>query len=211
MPAYKNYGGGNRVYLSVRNGKLMQSAKQDTAGAEPVKNKEGETKYFIVYDAIEGKITGFGTKENEYNGQKIKSFYFDVTDSENTFRIEINQDSGNFVSVATRFPNIDFDKSVVVQPAVFPTDKGGKSYFVFLKQNGENLKSAFEKEAMPKWEAITKKNGDFLSWDKTEQTTFLLNEINKLTEKLPSAHGAALSAVPNELEVTEGGDDDLPF
>lgn len=85
-----NSQGGSKVFLSISNGKLVRSFKEKTEGTVSRINKAGREVFEMFYDALEGTITGVGTKESDYG----KFLVVQVESNGVNYQLEMNFSSG---------------------------------------------------------------------------------------------------------------------
>ena len=57
------------TYVDMRNGKIYRYSKTNEMGTTPIQNKNGDIKYYFIYDYIEGTVTNFSTREEEVVGK----------------------------------------------------------------------------------------------------------------------------------------------
>jgi len=202
----------NVIYVSIREGKLNIAATSQTENAIAKVMDDGSTKYYSVYDNIEGVITGFSTKEDEYNGKKTMKLMIRISDGKENYILQMSVESAYFRGFATKVPNIDFSKKILIAP-VLKEENGKKQYGLLLKQGEDWLKSAFTKDnpnGMPEIVPLTNAKGAIVSWDSSLQNDFLLNIVNEASGRLSTPTTVAVTEGDFE-ETQEQSEDDLPF
>lgn len=205
-----------KTFVHIKKG-LFHIKTDGPEGANlSIKKDDGSTVYYQTFRQFVGRITGFSTKVDEYNGEKIDKFCISLTAEGKQYQVDINQQSGTFRRFVQQIVNADPTKEVTLQPVYEESADGKKRSGIFIKQGDQNMKFSFTKEnpgGCPELEVIKLKGGKEIL-DSTEQTTFFLNQANSWASGLtPPAEAALMSAVPADEEeiVTGSSDDDLPF
>ena len=102
------------TFLTVMDGSLVQSHKEPIEGRTTTRvNKNGKTVHEEKFDVIEGKLISLKTKEHETYG---KQYVLGVQDGEDTFYINIGQNSGSAARFLKALPNVDLSKRVKLMP-----------------------------------------------------------------------------------------------
>lgn len=164
----------NRIFLGVADGKITQSAKEDTAGA--VKHvKDGKISYRLIHDAIEGILTNISIKENEYNGQKIRSWVLTISDMGLTYQLELSIKGGYGSSMikALANPKIDFSKPLKFSPWAKTVNNKQKTA-MYVSQSGDQIDWFFTKETpngLPEPKKVMFEGTE--KWDWYDQLQFL--------------------------------------
>jgi hypothetical protein len=161
--------GGNGIFLSITNGKLVRQFKQPTDKSVKRINKLGREVHEEFYDSLSGYITDIKTKESEYG----KFWVITVKDQEFTYFIELKYSSGYAVSFLKALPNVSFSNVVTLTPKL-TIDGDKKSSVLFINQHGVGLKHYWNKAnpgELPPLKQIKVKG--VTTWDDTERMEYL--------------------------------------
>lgn len=202
----------NSLYFSVRNGKVMRYSKTQEEGTTVIPTKDGQKRFYYVYDFIEGLITGFKTKEGEIMGKSKLFFQISMTDNGENYNVEIDVDSNYFRAFAMTVLSADPNHPVKIAP--FQREEAGiKKTGLFVVQNGKPCKYKYTKENpgdLPDIEVTKNKKGEVVDVDNEKRNAFLFEELNKwLTEAIGMS--SSYTPTPKESEDTFEDMDDLPF
>lgn len=205
----------NRTFLGVADGKITQKAEETTPGA--VKSeKDGKTYYKLHHDAIEGVLTSIAVKENEFNGQVIKSWVLTLSDMGDTYQLEVNVKGGYGSSLikALANPVIDFTQPIRLQPWAKTVNNVKKSA-MYVSQAGNQIDWYFTKDnpnGLPEPKVVKFEGKD--KWDWYDQLQFLEQFVkNTIAPKLKAAapvYKTPEYAPPADIS-SAPEDDDLPF
>jgi hypothetical protein len=204
----------NSLYFSVRNGKVTRYSKTQQEGTTMVPTKDGQARYYFIYDFIEGLVLGFRTKEDEIMGQKKTFFQIQMTDEGENYTVELDVDSNYFQSFALTVLNADVNQPLRLAPYMREED-GKKKTGLFVIQNGKPLKYKYTKDNpgnLPGIEVTKNKQGKVVDVDRDERNKFLFEELNKWLSAGITVNRTSFDKVA-EPEVTEEEDfdDGLPF
>lgn len=169
MGLQSNSGGGNVVFLSITNGKLVRQFKQPTDKSVKRTNKVGKEVHEEFYDSLSGFITDIKTKESEYG----KFWVISLKDGSTTYNLETKYSSGYAVSFLKALPNVSFSEVVTLTPKL-TIDGDKKSSVLFINQNGVGLKHYWTKadpKQLPQLKQIKVKG--VATWDDTERMEYL--------------------------------------
>ena len=169
MGLQSNQSGGNGVFLSITNGKLVRQFKQPTDKSVKRTNKMGREVHEEFYDSLSGYITDIKTKESDYG----KFWVVTVKDQEFTYFIELKYSSGYAVSFLKALPNVSFSNVVTLTPKL-TIDGDKKSSVLFINQHGVGLKHYWNKAnpgELPPLKQIKVKG--VTTWDDTERMEYL--------------------------------------
>lgn len=166
------------------------------------------------YAEIEGVITGFHFKDEEWENNPIRKCYIEISDSDGTYSIGINTDTGMFPQLIGFLANVDLSKPLSLIPSLrFDKDKTGKEVkrrTLFVKQGEKFAKNAFNAESgvkVPSWNKV--QVGKKTMIDKSEFLEFYENIVTKKLAKLVgSAPTITETETRDEAPIV---DDDLPF
>lgn len=204
----------NSLYFSVRNGKVMRYSKTQQEGTTNLPTKDGQARYYFVYDFIEGLITGFRTKEDEIMGQKKLFFHVQMSDNGENYTVEIDTDSNYFQSFAMTVLNADINQPVKLSPFMKIEDDKKKSG-MFVLQFDKPLKYKYTKDnpgELPGIEITKNKQGKVVDVDREERNKFLFEELNKWLSAGITVNRTPFDKVAQpEATVLDDEDLDLPF
>ena len=161
--------GGNGVFLSITNGKLVRQFKQPTDKSVSRVNKVGKEVHEEFYDSLTGFISDIKTKESDYG----KFWVVSVKDDKHTYFLEMKYSSGYAVSFLKALPNVSFSELVTLTPKL-TIDGDKKSSVVFINQNGVGLKHFWNKAnpgELPQLKQIKIKG--VLTYDDSERMEYL--------------------------------------
>jgi len=161
--------GGNGIFLSITNGKLVRQFKQPTDKSVSRVNKVGKEVHEEFYDSLTGFISDIKTKESDYG----KFWVVSVKDDKHTYFLEMKYSSGYAVSFLKALPNVSFSELVTLTPKL-TIDGDKKSSVVFINQNGVGLKHFWNKAnpgELPQLKQIKVKGVS--TWDDTERMEYL--------------------------------------
>ena len=169
MGLQSNQSGGNGVFLSITNGKLVRQFKQPTDKSVKRTNKMGREVHEEFYDSLTGYISDIKTKESEYG----KFWVVILKDDKYTYFLEMKYSSGYAVSFLKALPNVSFSELVTLTPKL-TIDGDKKSSVVFINQNGVGLKHYWNKAnpgELPPLKQIKIKG--VLTYDDSERMEYL--------------------------------------
>ena len=173
MGLQSNQSGGNGVFLSITNGKLVRQFKQPTDKSVKRTNKMGREVHEEFYDSLTGYISDIKTKESEYG----KFWVVILKDDKYTYFLEMKYSSGYAVSFLKALPNVSFSEHVTLTPKL-TIDGDKKSSVVFINQNGVGLKHFWNKAnpgELPQLKQIKVKGVNV--WDDSDRMLYLENYI----------------------------------
>jgi hypothetical protein len=224
------------LFVDLRNGKVMRYSKTNEIGTFPIVNSKGETRYYFMYDYIEGHVTNFSTREEEIAGKVKLKFQVHLTDQGENYILKMDVDSSYFRMFCCVLPNIDWNYPVRFIPRM-KEENGIKKSSLIVVNNGNPMKFAFTKDnpnGKPDVTFTKNKKGEIIDIDREEEQKFFFALIAKAKSQLvhpavaqdaPST--AATSGPKNGIiksrasheEATEDtfgsepftGEDDLPF
>ena len=164
-----NSNGGNGVFLSITNGKLVRQFKQATDKSVMRVNKVGREVHEEFYDSLSGYISDIKTKETEYG----KFWVISLKDGNTTYHLETKYSSGYAVSFLKALPNVAFSEVVTLTPKL-TIDGDKKQSVLFINQNGSGLKHYWTKadpKELPDLKQIKVKG--VLTFDDTDRMEYL--------------------------------------
>ncbi len=131
----------NRTYLQISYGKLRQKSTSDNPEAVERENRQGDKVWELVFNFIEGQITGIYYKESDEYGN---SFDVTIDDGEEKYGVSFKENSRYCQDFLSRLPNVDLSKWVKIAPYDFiPKDSEKNKQGITLWQNDEKLQNYF--------------------------------------------------------------------
>lgn len=224
-----------RIYLSVADGKIIRNVPEGTPGAVERINKNEKKVWEMKYSFVSGILTGIRIKENEYNGNLMKSWQLSLVDGDDLYSLEIHYDSAWATSMLNAFanPELDFHKPIKFTPWQKDKPDGKKTRCLYINQGDskESIQWVFTKDEPnglpPLVETMLKGKR---VWDNYDRMQFLEKLVEEnIIPRLPSESAAALSAqaivpppaeekedspfkdIKNQPSYEKDDDDDLPF
>lgn len=206
----------NRIFLTIGGGKVVQSygVGPDTPGAVKRERADGKVVYEIRYDSVSGVIKDVRTKDDEFNGKKIKKLVVVLADGGEEYQIETNISSRYAKSLLFALPNVDLTRPVIISPWYKEVD-GRAKMSVYIKQGEEDIPWHFGKRdnpnGLPELKEVVFKGEK--TWDDYDQIVFLTKYIETdLRKKLDEARGSTQTVAESEdAAPVPDGEDDLPF
>lgn len=168
----QNSQGGNLVFLTISNGKIVRQVKEKTENSVSRINKMGREVHEEFYDSLNGKITEVLIKENEYG-----KFWLIKMKSDSTYQLEMNYSGGYATTFLKALPNVDLNENATLTPRLI-VDGDKKRSVLFISQNGKGVKHYFTKETpngLPDLKKIKVKGKD--TWDDSDRMEFLENYV----------------------------------
>jgi hypothetical protein len=157
-------------YVRVKDGKFILSTEPD-----------------VLYDELEGLITGIRFKDEEYNGQTLRKCLFTLIDIEDgtNYQVGFPVDSSYFNTVISFLRNADLTQPLTLCPKIqgYKKEDGtdGERRSVLVKQNGTFLKGYYGKATgnqLPDFKKV-KVNGKTM-YDKTDALGELERVVNEV-------------------------------
>lgn len=134
---------GSKTYLTIINGKFAQKATADTPNAVARENKNKLTIYEVLYDALEGQITGLKMETNDFGRQ----LSVEVQSGIDKFNLSIPMESKYFDNFCYKINNVDLKREVKLVPYSFePSDGKGKKTGINFYQNDVKLMHYYTEE-----------------------------------------------------------------
>jgi hypothetical protein len=188
--ALENFSSGKK-FLSIADGKLVQTFKEPTEGAKERLNKNSRMVYEIQHDYVIGEILSIAKKENDYGIFLL----IDIKDGADIYQIS-TQFSGRYSSSFLKaLPNIDLMNPVRLLPwsMIDKNDPSRKITGITLYQNDGNgwvkVLPYYTKESpngLPEMVKVKIKGKE--SWDDTDMMDFLFaagQNCFKITVNIP--------------------------
>jgi hypothetical protein len=218
------------IYVDLRNGKVMRYSKTNESGTFPVITAKGDTRYYYIYDFIEGHVTNFSTREEEIAGKLKLKFQIHLTSEGETYIVKMDVDSAYFRMFCSVLPNIDWKYPVKLIPRM-KEENGVKKSSMIVVNNDQPMKFAFTRDfpnGKPEVTFTKNKKGEIIDIDREDEMKFFMNLISEAKASLvhpavamtpvksaaPAAPAASGFGAPKETTSTDVFDfveDDLPF
>lgn len=132
---------GFRSYLSVKDGKIRESATEDTPGAKlrSGKLKDGSTfeKWELVYKYLSGFITAI---EYDDSGKFGARWNISMQDGDENYVLQLTANARETADFLQRLPNVDFTQPVKLVPYKF---KDSGSAGIVIYQGDDKLGNYF--------------------------------------------------------------------
>jgi len=168
-------------YLRIKDGKFFLSSDKEFASP---------------YTELEGQITGFRYRDEDYEGVPQRKLYVTIQDGDERYQLGINVESSSYSSLVNFLPNVDVSKPISFHPKEDTVNKDGKDITrrsILLSQGGKYAKGYFTKDSgneLPKWDIVTV--GKKKVTDKTKYLEYLEDFVkNKIQPLLGEAPVAA--------------------
>lgn len=185
---------GNRIYLSVAEGKIIQKVDKDTPGAISYEKEDKSVIYQLKHTYIEGFLTDINVTEKEFNGKKIKQWNLDIADGGTNYQLQMSYSSGYASSMlkALLSPEMDFNLPVKLTPWARVVNNKKKTS-VYVSQNGEDIKWYFTKDepnGLPPMKQVEYKGE--LKWDDFDMMTWFEAQVKaKIVPNLYKSTGGS--------------------
>ena len=134
---------GSKTYLTIINGKFAQKVTADTPNAVARENKNKQLIHELLYDALEGQITGLKMEDSDFGRQLI----VEVQSGIDKFNLTIPMESKYFDNFCYKINGINFNDEVKIAPYSFdPNDGKGKKTGINFYQNGNKIVHYYTQE-----------------------------------------------------------------
>jgi len=186
------------IYVDLRNGKVMRYSKTNEPGTMPVVSTKGDTRYYYIYDFIEGHVTNFSTREEEIAGKTRLKFQIHMDDKGESYLVKMDVDSSYFRMFCSVLPNINWSYPVRLIPRMKEENQVKKSSMIVVN-NGNPVKFAFTKDnpnGKPEVTFTKNKKGEIVDIDREEELKFFFDLIAKAKANL--VHPAVAASAPSE-------------
>lgn len=209
------------IYVDLRNGKVMRYSKTNEPGTTGIKTQKGDTRYYYIYDYIEGHVVNFSTREEEIAGKIKTKFQIHLSDNGENYIVKMDMDSAYFRMFCSVIPNIDWNYPIRLIPRL-KEENGVKKSSLITINNGIPMKFAFTKDnpnGKPDVTFTKNKKGEIVDIDRDEELKFFMKLIQKAKSQLvhPAIAQSNSEPAPVKSETVdtdsfdEVEDDDLPF
>lgn len=208
---------GNKTFLTVADGKIIQKVTEDTPGAIKRINKENKTVYELRHGGFEGYITNINVTEREFGGKKMKQWNIDIDDIGDQYQLQLSYSSGYSMSFLKSIlnPVIDFSQPIKITPWMKVVNEKKKTA-IYLAQNGEDIPWFFTKEnpnGLPELKKV--RIGGEEKWDDYDAMQFMeaqikakvLPQLGKTKNGVSTTSNSGTPVDPNNAPE----EDDLPF
>lgn len=163
--------GGSTEYFTVSDGQLVKRVKEPTAMSQSRTNKNGVTVHEERYKALTGKLIKSELRESQYG----KDWSFTIAHEGGRYVVQMPHGSRYATDFAKRFPNIDLNQDVKLQPwALVDEASGKKRAGISIYQGGQKVEPFYTRdsaEQMPQLKQV-KVSGKMV-WDSTELDEFV--------------------------------------
>jgi len=187
-------GGSGIIYLNTVAGTFRERFREANEVTKERKLESGKTIHEREVRGIAGKIIGFAVRKprNENFGDQLIII---VEDETQRWQISTSVDGGYGIDFLRRIPNVNLHENVEIGAWQIEGDDGKKPCGIWMKQGGNKMKYAFDKDTpeMPPWEKVNLGGGK-TSWNKDGQVKFL---VKKLIDQFNNA-GINGATVPSE-------------
>ena len=186
------------IYVDLRNGKVMRYSKTNEPGTMPVVSTKGDTRYYYIYDFIEGHVTNFSTREEEIAGKTRLKFQIHMDDKGESYLVKMDVDSSYFRMFCSVLPNINWSYPVRLIPRMKEENQVKKTSMIVVN-NGNPVKFAFTKDnpnGKPEVTFTKNKKGEIVDIDREEELKFFFDLIAKAKANL--VHPAVAASAPSE-------------
>jgi len=183
--ALGNNSGASKKFVTIVGGKWVVKVDEGTEGAVTRENKLGEIVHELQYSYVDGDIAGGRIKQGQF-GSTVE---LELVDDGEAYNVQIpvpaiGQIGDYFMTFGKACRNIDPTKKLFLGLGF---DKDRNHSFLYLKQEGQTVKSAFTKEdpnGLPPWEKKTAMGKTV--WNADLQNEFLYGEIQDFFASLGS-------------------------
>lgn len=208
----------NRYITILSDGRFHETVPEGTEGAikreyETSDGKKG-TKFEVVYEKLEAKITYVDFQDGNY-GEQIK-ITFAEGDNDLTLSQGVATNFGE--DLLKKLPGVDFSKKVSVNPYAFADEKTGKmKKGVTLYQDGKKISNFFYNEVDKKAQnGFPVPEGDTKKYKSDDWKLFYLQARKFLvgyakTNIVPKFKGTEEKSDPVDYPAEDINPEDIPF
>ena len=203
MGLNKHEGG---TFLSISDGKIVRRHETEVKGKTVSRvNKLGKTVHEEKFDDIEGIIAGLRLKPDTSGQSYGDQYTLIIKDGNDTYNINMQQDSRHATSFLKCLPNVDLKKPIRLMPWSMQDKNNATKNItgITMWQEGQKIAPAYTKESpngLPEMKKVKLKGKD--TWDSYEMNEFLKVMALKLFEG---------NVKENSPTVASGTDSDTPF
>ncbi len=199
------------TYLKIKDGNFYLAT-----------DKENE----VPYKKVSGYLSNIYFRQEEFDGKKFERIYFSVQDDSDNYTFGLGLVGNAWSMLVSFLKNADVSEpmefSVGTSKNTYKKDGKDitKSYtMIYLKQNGENVKSFYNKDSgntLPKWEPV--QVGKDIVWNKLAWEEALRADVDLIVSSIgKTIHQKRGESVVEQPQTTPEVpsfthvDDDLPF
>lgn len=190
------------IYLTISNGKICRQFKTANEHTTSRINKNGKEVHEQFFDYVEGYIKNVTAENTDYG----KMWKVEIEKDGVRAYLQFNYSSGYSNGFLMAFPNLDLNQLVKISPSAKKEGDKTKTT-LFLNQNGEGLKWAWNKDnpgGLPQMKKIKVKGVE--TWDDTERMEYLEQMVkDRMLQHFGAKHQAAPVASAPEV------DEEAPF
>jgi hypothetical protein len=204
----------NKIYLSIADGKIIRRVAEGTPGAEAQTKKDGTVYFVLKYGFITGFLRNISVRSNQFQGQEMKDWQFDIEDGSEAYTLQIMYNSRYATSLINALSNpvVDFSKQITITPWMkVVNDK--KKTSCYLKQGNDDISWQFTKDepnGLPPLVISTYRGKE--QYDDYEMMQFLEKYVEtNVKPRLGSATHIDKEPNYDVPDVNPNEEDDLPF
>lgn len=194
-----------KTYLSVSDGKIVKRVEEGTPGAVSRTTKSGKVLHELKFSYVSGILTDIRIRENEFNGNLLKSWALTLVDGGEQYQLEIHYDSSwaSTMLNALANPVIDFSKPLTFSPwqKQKPDGKYTRCLYVNQGEGKDNSIPWMNPNGLPPMVEVML-NGK-KQWDSYERMQFLENMVQ--TEVRPKLISENMAAVTSTVPTAQDG------
>jgi|TARA_Y100000296_G_scaffold18163_2_gene21510 hypothetical protein len=197
---------GNKDFISIFDGKLVQRVPDGTEGAVQRKLTKGANEGKLVsektYNQVQGYITGGEIAVKEFGSKKVKEIQINLDDN-----IVLQLPMTYLSGFAKPLPNVDVKKEV--QISVYKNKRGKTK--LNISQGGNNIQWAYSQETPNGLPDVTQ--DDLGDWDFRDHDIFLELKVKEFFSTLEGAQEAPQGQAYDESGIVPQDEpvDDIPF
>ena len=210
--------GGNALYLSIIQGRMVQKVEEGTDGAKPRKfeRPDGSTgeKWEITHKNLKGFLTGIEFEDVNFgDGKSVQYLKLTFSSGDAKAVISTPSDSRYAIDFMKKLPAIDLSNVVIVNTYDFEDETGKRRTAFDIKQGDSRVYSAFwdndKKKAIGGIPTVSK--AESAKYDKDDWKIHFMKEKKFLIENTKKI---AVNLTPVNYEAVDAsGEDelDVPF
>lgn len=181
------------TYLKLREGQWFDQ-----------KDKENKN----VLPNPEGEIVGLYYRDEEWEGVPFEKLYLTIKNQDGFFTWGVRTEDSLYVKLVGFLKSANLKQSLALEGAFLPDQKGVKRNTIFVKQNGQSMKSSIKRDDLPEWKKVKVGKKDY--WDKEEYLQSVKSIVEKdLLPQVPKFEKQSNTPEPPKQEKFE--EDSLPF
>ena len=187
------------TFLSISEGRIIRRYETEVKGKTVSRvNKLGKTVHEEKFDDIEGIISDVRFKPDTSGKGYGDQYTLIIKDVNDTYNINMQQDSRYATSFLKCLPNVDLKKPIRLMPWSMQ-DKNNATKMITgitMWQGGDKIQPAYSKEnpnGLPEMKKVKLRGKD--TWDSFEMNSFLKDMALKLFEVVPTDEPVSPSVV----------------